>query len=899
MIASLLVCSCAMAQSTYSIQGKVVEKATGETIIGAAVRVLTVRDSTFVKGASTGTTGAFDIKGIKNGKYILHVSYMGMMPQYHNMEVRGEDLSVGKIALGESVTRLNVVEVTAQANPVTIKKDTIQFNASAFRVREGANLEELLRRIPGMEVDDDGNIKYNGEAIERIEMDGRNFFSSTPQIATRNLPSNMIKNLQVVDKKSDEAKLTGMDNGEKIKVLNLEIKEDKKKGWIANASAGYGTRDRYKSSLMLNHFNKDARYTLLGDLNNVDGVRRGRGNQVTRSIGANYDDIFLDKKLKVTGEVSYDNRDMTNSTKVRTEQLLGGEARNVETEQSYSFSRSQYAHANSRMEYNPSDKTMIVFEPRVGLNWSKSNGDNSFTTVNNEGKQINDGSSETTSQSKGYNLDGMLQFSHKFNDLGRNIYARLFTNYTHDAGDGITQSITKFYNGSEDQQRNQYNDSFNNSFRVGTRIAYLEPINKHWAVQLTYHIDYYNRESNQAIYNKDNSGEYSILDTQYSRGSKNTSFTQRLETRIRHSFDKNSIYVGFGANPSYTHTTSTQGRDVTFDKDCTVWNYAPSLIMDIRPNDSLQFNLRYMGRTSQPSMSQLNPATIITSPLAQTVGNPDLLPAFSHSVDVTTMISRRAKRQSFSLMGSYNYVQSAVAAKQTIDPATGARTTTYENIDGNQSLRTGFMINTPIGGAKSKWTSFSYGHIMYSKDKGFVNGELNSASVWQPNIYQKVSWNGAWLQATAGGFISMQDVSNSFSKQMDRRSWDYNVSGEAIFTIPNNVSLSTKLTYQDARGYNDCVKRDFWLWDASVSWSFLKAKNATLELSAYDLLQQRTSFNRRITANSIIDREFNGVTSYAMLTFTYRFNNMGGGVSVGKGEGQRRWFGGRGGRPRF
>lgn len=226
------------------------------------------------------------------------------------------------------------------------------------------------------------------------------------------------------------------------------------------------------------------------------------------------------------------------------------------------------------------------------------------------------------------------------------------------------------------------------------------------------------------------------------------------------------------------------------------------------------------------------------------------------------------------------------------------RSTTYENIDGNQMLRAGFMINTPIGGPRSKWTSFTFGHIMYTKDKGFVNGELNTANVWYPNLSQRISWNGSWLQASVGGFLSVQDVTNSFSTQLDRRTWDYNTFGEAIISIPGNISLNTKLTYQDAKGYDDGIKRNFCLWDISASWSFLKEKNAMIELSVYDLLQQRTNFQRRISANSIVDREFNGITSYVMLSFTYRFNNMGGGVSMDGSQRRGRGFGFNGGRGR-
>lgn len=881
----------------FEVKGSVFEKSTGEPVIGAGIRLLNKADSVYIKGISTGTDGRFTLSGIKTGKYIVHVGFMGFQPFYRDVEVTDKSVNIGRIELSEAVTALNVVEVTAQANPMTVKQDTIQFNAGAFRVRQGANLEELLRRIPGMEIDEDGKITYNGEAIERIELDGRNFFGNDPQMATRNLPSDIIKNLQVVDKKSEEARLTGMSDGEKVKVLNLEIKEDKKKGLIANLTGGYGTKDRYNTNLMTNFFNGDARYTILGELNNIDGVRRGRGEQVTRRIGGNYDSAFKNKTILLTAEAFYTNRAFMTNGQNLSEELLGGERRNYGSE-TYSNERHQdNVYANARLEWKPSEATMLVYEPTFRYSKSSSDQSSNFSTVNGERQKINEGFSSVLDQSSGYNINGQLHFRHTFNEEGRNLYTRWTYDYNNSKGDGTNLSETRFFQTGKSQNRDQYNDNRDEGFGTRLRVAYLEPFSKKWALQLTYDINYEKRDNDRAAFNKDESGEYTILDPVYSRGSSNTSLTHRAMARMRYSFgSKSNLYFGMSANPSTTHTVTTQGGEVNFDKSRTVWNYAPSAILEYRPTDSLSLNVRYSGRTRQPGMSQLNPATIILSPLAQVQGNPDLLPSFNHNVWSSLYINRRASRQSFNLMGGWSYATNAVASKQLIDVNTGARTTTYENIDGNQSVFAGFMINTPIGGAKSKWNSFTFGRINYSSEKGFVNQELNKADVWRVRGAQRITWSGSWLQATLGGFAMLQNVHNSISTDLNRLTWDYNGYGEAIVTLPWDLSITSRLTYQDAVGYDDGLKRDFWLLDASINWSFLKGKNATLELSGYDLLQQRTSFRRQVTANRIEDMQVNGITSYVMLSFTYRFNNMGGGVTAPP-SGRRGYGYGRGRRP--
>lgn len=873
---TLLLSAGAWAQNAYTLKGKVFENDTKEPVIGAAVRLLTPNDSTYVRGASSGRDGSFTLKQVAPGSYILHINFMGFEPIYERVEVRDVDLQLGEFRLSEAVTRLNILEVTAQANPVTVKKDTIQFNANAFRVRKGANLEELIKRIPGMEVDEEGNISYNGEAIERIEMNGRNFFSNDPQMATRNLPSAMIKNLQVVDKKSDETRLTGVDDGEKIKVLNLEIKEEMNKGVIANAKAGYGTKQRYNNNLMLNYFNDDARYTLLGELNNIDGVRRGQGDRVTRRVGANFDKQYLDKTLKVTGEAFYNNLDHTTEGTSRTEQLLGGDNRTIEEGQDYDFHRSQYLDFSSRIEWEPNKSTMMVFEPEARFNWNDENDHSTFTTTNQKGDKINEGNSKGHGINDSQEVNGTLHFRHTFNDLGRNIYARVNGEYNHTWGNSYLESTTQFYNGTDALTRDQFTDTFQKGYRLGANLSYLEPFNRHWAAQLSYRVNYNNRENDRATYNKDADGNYTLLDDIYSQGSYSTSVIQKMEALLRYSFGKSYISLGFGANPTKTHNISTKSKKVNFDKTRTSWHFAPSMIVELRPSEDWQVRMRYSGHTEEPGMSQINPSLVVVSPLSQVVGNPDLSPAFSHHFHYNIRLNKMEKRQTFSLDGWWGFVQNAIASNQTIDPETGITRTTYENITGNQMLFTSFMVNTPIGGSKSKWNSFTFGFVNYNKDKGFVNGTLNTANVWRPSLAQRFTYSGSWLQGTLGGFVMLQDVTNSFTTQLNRQTWDFNTYAEAICTLPWDLSFTTRVTYQDAKGYDDGLKRNYWVWDATLSWSFLKAKNATIELAAYDLLRQRTTFRRHITANKIVDNQVNGITSYAMLTFTYRFNNMGG-----------------------
>lgn len=865
------------------IRGTLKDGETGDAIIGAAVRLLGAKDSLLIKGTTSNTQGTFTLSDLEAGQYQLQITYVSYKTHTQSVTLRaGQQLRLREIVLQPDAQLIGEVTVTGQASSVTVKPDTIQFNSDAFRLRQGATVEELLRRIPGMEVSDEGQISYNGEAIERIELDGRNFFSGDPTMATRNLPSDMIKNVQVVDKKSDETRLTGMDNGEKIKVLNLVVKEEKKGGLIVNANAGYGTRGRYKADALLNLFSGDARYTLLGNLNNIDGVRRGRGDQVARRIGGNYDQKW-GNKLHITAETFYSDNDDHRTGDQRVEQLLGSGRSNLQEEQYSNFGNNKQWGLNGRMEWTPwGEQTMILLEPDISYRRSSQQNASQYETHDEGATLINKGSSRDSSRSDQWDASGVLHFRHTFNEAGRNIYSRLWGGWEQTSGEGLQQSETLFGKVGRSEELDQQNRTENRSYRLGAHVAYLEPLTKQWALQLNYRIDLQERDNDRQAFNKDAEGAYTLLDEAYSRGTYNRNINQRLGLQLRYSFGKrNSLSVGFNANPTYTHTITSQGLVENFNRERTVWNYAPQVMLDFRPTDALFLFLRYNGRSDHPSMTQLNPATIQVSPLSRTTGNPDLLPSFVHRIRMHASFNRPKERQSFNVMGSYSYTKNAVIAAQRIDRESGKRETTYQNVDGNQMVWLGFMANVPIGGANSPWSSATFGNIMMSRNHTFVNEALNRSHLMAPRLSERISWRGKEWQVTAGVHGSMQRVDNSLSRELNRQTLDYSAFGEVVWTSPLGLSLTSRLSYQDAYGYDDGVKRDFWLLDASLSYAFLKGKRATIELSGYDLLQQRTSLTRRITESAITDTRVNGVMSYAMLTFSYRFNNMGGGGSAG------------------
>ena len=886
--------------ANHRIKGRVFDAQAEQWMPAAGVRLLNPKDSTLVKGVLTDEDGAFRLEGLQKRTYLVSVSFVGYDEYFRQVTVGDKkELDLGIIRLSPSDVLLKGVEVVAQANPMTVKTDTVQFNTSAFTTRPNASIEELLRKIPGMEVDDDGNISYNGESIERIELDGRDFFSNDPRMATRNLPANMLSNVQVVDKKSEQARMTGMDDGERTKVLNLKVKEDRKKGLVVNAEGGYGTKERYTLNSNINYFQNNQRMTLLANLNNTDGIRRGRGDAGRRQVGLNYDNKFSEQ-LSLTAEARYDGSDNHTFGERKTENTLGSKRGNLEQQTYSDRGKWQTAQTFARLEWNPSDKTMLLLLPNLSWRHSSSLNENNFSTQNDQHELINRGTSLQESGSSTLDGDLRMHFRHTFNDAGRNLYVRLGANYQKEDGDGSKQSTTDFklQDRTETLDQKSYSDGENISSNLS--LSYLEPFSKEWALQLNYRLNTQNRRSKQLAYNRDDSGNYSLLDEDYSRGSTNINRTHRLGAQLRYSFwHRSNIYLGFDASPTYTHTTTDNGRVTTFDKERRVWNYSPSLTVDIRPADSLQVMLRYNGRTRHPSMTQLSDVPIINSPLSVTVGNPDLLPAYSHNLRMRMAFNRREARQSFELFGSAGITNNDITRRSSIDRETGRRQNTYENINGTANIWMGLSISTPIGGKKSHWTSFTFANMGMNRSKAFVNDQLNQSTRLMPRLSQRITWSGESLQASLSGDVSMQDVRNSIAEQLNRRTLDYSISNDLTWQLPYDLSLTSRLSYNDAAGYKDDIKRRLVLWDLSLAWSFLEGKNATVQLSGYDILGQRNTFRRSISADSITDQTVNGITTYAMLTFSYRFNTFGGGkMPTGEGGYRGRGFGGhRMGRP--
>ncbi len=859
--------------STSKITGKVFDTTTNTYAEAASVRVLNAKDGKLVKGMATDNKGVFEFSGMTAGDYRLVISFVGYKTVEKTLTLQsGKNLDLGTIRIDPDATILKGVEVTEIARPIILKQDTVEFNAGSFKVREGAVIEELLKKLPGVEVDAEGNITYNGEKIEKVELDGRNFFSSDPTVATRNLPSLMVDKVQIVDKQSDESRLTGMDDGSRTKVLNLTVKKEMKNGLITNVNGGYGTEQRYQSDMMLNYFKNDARYTLLGNFNNVDGVLRGDGDRDSRTVGFNYETKIKDK-LDLTAEASYEGENNNRTGKTVRQTLLDGQQNNTYTEDYQDITRNDRVSSLARLEWTPDSKSTIYFTPEVSWSNSRTQSNQTFSTVDQSDQEINKGSSLTTNESQTVSGAAELHARRVLSPTGRHLYLGLSAGINKSDGSGTNYSLTEFLQNGASEEIDQRLNNTSSSGTFSVRASYVEPLTDKWALQFNYRLSAQNRETVREAFTKDAAGAYTVLDEVYSRTSTNSNQNHALGLNLRYKVKGVQVLVGMDARPSYASTVSTIGSNEVFKKSRLVWNYAPSVRIEYRKSDTLSFNLRYQGRTEHPTMDQLNPAYIVTSALSKVKGNPDLFPSFTHGLRFMGNYNLASKRQNIGTMGWFSYTDNAVIEKRTVDASTGGTEITYENVSGILSANMGMMASTPL--FHRNLTFYLFGRVGYDITKSYLNGQLNTAHIFAPSVSPRLVWSIDNLSITFGGRGHWQSVDNSISQSLNRTTVDYTLLNELTWTLPWNISLSSNLAYTEKRGYADGWDTNILLWDMTLSKSFLKNNAATIELSVFDILGQRENFTRSITSSSITDRTVNGVTTYGMLTFKYRFSSFG------------------------
>jgi hypothetical protein len=893
-------------QSGVNVTGSVVEQGNDTPIEQATVRLLNVKDSAMVRGVVSARNGSFTLKNVKKGSYLLHITFIGYDPLYQPLQITGKKnpVNVGKLELSDGAIELGEAVVIGKAPEVTVRNDTVEYNADSYKVTEGSVLEDLLKKMPGVEVDSEGKITVNGKEVKKVMVDGKEFFSDDPKVASKNLPAKMIDKLQVLDKKSDMAQMTGFDDGEEETVINLTVKPGMKQGWFGNAYGGYGSKDRYEGNAMVNRFVNNDQITFMGGANNTNnmgfsdlastmfsgmgggGGRRGgfgAGSGITSSgnAGLNFSKEFKPDKLTLGGNTRYSHSDNDARSKSDRQNILPGDSSSYDNSEAMSRTKSDNFGVDFRLEWKPDTMTQLIFRPSFSFSHSMNDNFSDATTLDNERDTVNTNKSSNYSESNGYNLNASIDFSRKLNNKGRVFSATLSGGNSDSYSDGMNRSDIVYFNQTDAlknsiiDQRSRYD---NKGFNYRAYVSWVEPIGHNNFIQATYSISQRKQEALKNVYNQDADGIYNVLDSAYSQSYRNNFISQRASLSFKSQRAKFNYTIGLNLDPSYSSSENFVG-DTTLSKITRkVVNLSPMAQFNYMFDKRTNLRIMYNGRTSQPSMTQLQPVADISDPTNITIGNPDLNPRYTNNVFIRFQQFTPEKQRAFMIMANGSYIINDIVSYTSYNQETGVKTTTYKNVNGNYSGNVRMMLNTPLKNKKFSINSMTM--ASFANSNGYINEEKNTNRNLILSERGGIDFRSSYLDLGVNGNIRYNATSNSLQKENNQNTFNYGAGGYTTIYLPLNFKIESDVNWSTNSGYGDGFKQNEVLWNASASKSFLKNNQGTLRFKIYDILQQRSNISRSITASYIQDSEYNTLGSYFMVHFIYRFSIFKGGASA-------------------
>lgn len=906
---SVLITSIQAQTATGTLSGKVIDKNTGEAVPAATIRILTMEDSTLVTGASSSSEGTFLIP-VKHGNYIANISFVGYTPYFQEFTLSTAQPTVrlDTIALQEQSILLDEAVVTAAPTEILVKGDTLEYNASAYKVTGMAVVEDLLKQMTGVEIDQNGVIKVQGKEIKKIFVDGKEFFSDDPKIASKNLPARMVEKLQVVDKKSEMEKMTGFDDGEEEMIINLTVRPNMKQGSFGNAFAGYGSQERYEVNALVNHMRNSDQMTFMGGINNTNnagasdlGSAMGGGGGRTRGGGGGGSGINtaansgfnfskkVSEKLEVGGNIRYGNNRSESLSKVYTQNLLS-KGDTYEDQRNRSHSRDENVNMDVRLEWKPDSMTTLIFRPTLSFNTSESIETDLFSTTRVAGDTVNYGNADYNSHGKGKNIGGNLNFNRRLGKVGRSISVGLNVRSNDSENKAMNISNT-FYTGKRaDDLLDQRITNSNSGSNLSGNLSYVEPLGKQKFLQFSYNYRQGSSQSDKDTRTRDEEGNYTVFDTKYSKLNDNSSLNQDIGVDFRSRSEKYNYNVGFRVYPTSSKRKTYIGDSLISNITQNVTNYSPNAQFNYLWSRQKNLHFTYTGNTDQPSVNQISPVIDVSNPLNITYGNPDLKPAFMHRMNVRYQNSNPQENRYQMLSGSFNYTLNAIVTSRFTDPETGRKENTFRNVNGNWDGDIRFITSRPF--FSKKFTVSSTSNASYRVNNGFSNNEENVSR--QTNLSENLSfnYNSSKFQFSVRGNISYNKVKNSLEGQQDREYFNYGSSANTTIYLPFDINIQSDIRYSTNSGYSDGFKQNETLWNASLEKQILKQKNGLIRVKVYDILQQRSNIRRNVSSNFIRDTTTNTLTSYFIVHFVYRFNVFKGGATrrdmrrdIEKGEG--------------
>ena len=919
-------------QAEVLVSGYVKDSSDNTSLPGAHVSLMHFRDSTRVYRATTDPDGKFSIRVLR-GRYYIGASFVGYQSLVlaepiaaNQAENVVEDLKLTPGSL------LDEVQITGERPSVLVRGDTLDFDARAFRLNPDASAEDLIRRMAGITVQD-GAVTAQGEEVRRVFVDGREFFGDDPSIALRNLPAEVIERIEVYDQMSDQSELTGFDDGERSKTINIVTRLDTRSGQFGRAYSGYGADERYQAGLVTNIFHNDARISILGMTNNINeqnftredfqsffggggrgggggGGRGGGGGMpmggmpmgdfrggnrpgfnTTHALGLNLSNSWNDK-LNVSGSYFMNISDNITNQFTDRQYFLDDISSQLYRENSEESSRSNNHRFSMRMNYDIDERNSIRFTPRGSI--QNNNSDSYFNAFNALGDNILVSQSETgyDSDLTGYNYSGSLLYRRQFEKRGRTASINMSSNANNNQNLYFLDALNEYFSEGETDPANenvvsdylnQRSDSETINNTISSNISYTEPFGERGLVQVSYNISRARRETDRMTHSWDDELDvYGLFEPDLSNRLHSNYLTQRGQ--IGYSYRRDRLNMTFELGYQHAALNADQEFPYATTINRSFQNVLPGfrLNYNIARGKSLRFN--YRTSTSAPSVNQLQDVVDNSNPMLLSSGNPNLNHSYSHFFMGRYNTTNTGKLTTFFafLMGNFSsgYIGNStiVALSDTILPGgpelrKGTQYSLPVNMDGFANLRSNMTYGFPLRFIKSNISLSS--RLSYMRTPSMINGQTNFANSYTMgggvDLSSNVSRN---VDFTLSYNANYNIVENTMRPQLDNTYYLQTTGARFSFIFLENWVWRSDISYLMYRGLGEDFNQDYALWNMNVGRKFLRNNLGELTLSVFDLLKQNDSIIRNVSGNYVEDLRTNALTRFFMLTFTYNLRNF-------------------------
>ncbi|WP_266366750.1 outer membrane beta-barrel protein [Tellurirhabdus rosea] len=900
---------------TSQLNGRFVDK-NKAVLVGVPVILSLEADTTQRQYALTDTSGRFSFPSLAPGAYRLRATYLGFNDFSRSVNVQNAVEELGDLVLEDNARNLREVTIVGQTPGAQQKGDTIQFNANAYKVTRDASSEDLIRKMPGITMEN-GQVKSQGENVQRVLVDGKPFFGDDPSIALRNLPAEVVDKIEVFDRLSEQSQFTGFNDGNTTKTINIVTRRDRQQGVFGRVFAGYGTSDSYSTGGNINYFKGPRRISLIGLSNNINqqnfsaqdlqgvgggggggfrGGGGGRGGQGgggggggafqtgqqpgisrTNSVGLNFTDDW--GKLTVRGSYFFNNNRNRNSTFDYREYFLPGNNSQYYRENTRSGSEGFNHRLDLRLEYAISDRTSLLLIPSLRLQRNDSDNEVAGQTTRPDSSLLNRSQSRYDGRSMGYNFNNELLLRHRFTKPGRTISLSLNTSLSDRDATNLQFSLNEFFNDSLRTQRiQQRTRNQNPTYQFSGNIAYTEPLSKTSQLQLTFNSSYRYSDSDRDVRQFDAEvGDYIIPNLLLSNHFKNDYYTNRAGV----GYNLRTQKMGLNANVEYQRAdlASEQIYPRRNNVDATFSNVLPSANFDYRFTNESRIRLFYRTNTQAPSVTQLQNVIDNSNPLFLTAGNPDLKQSYNHNLTARYSLTKPQKSQSLFLLLGGSATSNYIGNSTLISDGTarlpndsligrGVQLSRPVNLDGFYNLRSFATYSLPLkfmksslsvnaGYSISRTPSQINNRINYSRGATFTQGVTLSS-----NISTKLDFSASY-------FRNYNLVKNTVQPQLNNRYFFQTLSGRINWIFGPGFVFQSDISDQQYKSFEGNFNQRYTLWNAAVGKKFLKDQRGDLRLSVFDLLGQNRAISQNLTDTYFQTTQSLVLQRYFMLTFTY------------------------------